>query len=223
MSQKAIITDLNRCVGCLGCTVACKVVNGVPVGQYWVRTLRVGPVPKVEGGQFPDVDMYFLPMQCQHCTNPKCVEVCPTGASKKMEDGTVQIDKEACIGCQACVPACPYGVRYLNDELNVVEKCTLCTQLTEKGELPACVAQCGARARFYGDLDEGIDSFEGPWRPEHAGTYDEQQAVRVKIRDAIEDFQDDEMFHLADEGNAPQNIYILRNHYGDRRDREWRS
>ena len=112
MSQKAIITDLNRCVGCLGCTVACKVVNGVPVGQYWVRTLRVGPVPKVEGGQFPDVDMYFLPMQCQHCANPKCVEVCPTGASKKMEDGTVQIDKEACIGCQACVPACPWTCQW---------------------------------------------------------------------------------------------------------------
>lgn len=223
MSQFAIITDLNRCTGCLSCTVACKVVNGVPTGNYWIRTMRVGPTPKYDGAQFPDVDMYFLPMQCQHCANPMCVEVCPTGASQKLEDGTVQIDKELCIGCEACVPACPYGVRYLNPELNVVEKCTLCTQLTDEGSLPACVAQCGGRARFYGDLDKGIDSFEGPWRPEVAGEYDEQQAVRVKIRDAVEEFQDDDMYHIVDSGNDPQNIYILRHHYGDRRDREWLS
>ena len=81
MTQKAIITDLNRCTGCLSCTVACKLINDVPVGNFWVRTLRVGPVPKAGGtGDFPDVDMYYLPVQCQHCANPECVEVCPTGA-----------------------------------------------------------------------------------------------------------------------------------------------
>ena len=222
MSQYAIITDLNRCTGCLACTVACKAQNGVPVGNFWIRTMRVGPTVKEDGsGQFPDVDMYFLPMQCQHCSSPECTTVCPTGASTKTADGTVQIDKELCIGCGACISACPYGVRYLNAELNVVEKCTLCSQLTEQGELPACVAQCGARARFFGDLDEGIDSFEGPWRPEQAGTYEEQQAVRVKIRDAVEEFQDDDLHQLPDSGNTPEMYYILRHHYGDRRDREW--
>ena len=116
MTQKAIITDLNRCTGCLSCTVACKLINDVPVGNFWVRTLRVGPVPKAGGtGDFPDVDMYYLPVQCQHCANPECVEVCPTGASVKLDDGTVQIDAEQCIGCQLCISACPYGVRYLND------------------------------------------------------------------------------------------------------------
>ena len=99
MTQKAIITDLNRCTGCLSCTVACKLINDVPVGNFWVRTLRVGPVPKAGGtGDFPDVDMYYLPVQCQHCANPECVEVCPTGASVKLDDGTVQIDAEQCIG-----------------------------------------------------------------------------------------------------------------------------
>ena len=89
MTQKAIITDLNRCTGCLSCTVACKLINDVPVGNFWVRTLRVGPVPKAGGtGDFPDVDMYYLPVQCQHCANPECVEVCPTGASVKLDDGT---------------------------------------------------------------------------------------------------------------------------------------
>ena len=185
--------------------------------------MRVGPVTKEEGGQFPDVDMYFLPMQCQHCATPECVTVCPTGASVKTENGTVQIDKELCIGCGACLSACPYGVRYINEDSNVAEKCTLCSQLVEQGELPACVSQCGARARFFGDLDEGIDSFEGPWRPEVAGTYEEQQAVRVKIRDAVQPFEDDDLHQLPDTGNAPSNYYILRQHYGDRRDREWRS
>ena len=78
--------------------------------------------------------MYYLPVQCQHCENPECVKVCPTGASHKLEDGTVQIDKSKCIGCQFCAMACPYGVRYLNEEERVVEKCTLCEQITAQGE-----------------------------------------------------------------------------------------
>ena len=106
--------------------------------------------------------MYFLTVQCQHCANPECVKVCPTGASHIAADGTVQIDKEKCIGCQFCAMSCPYGVRYLNEEQRVVEKCTLCEQRIAQGELPACVAQCGGRARFFGDLDEGLASFEGP-------------------------------------------------------------
>jgi Fe-S-cluster-containing dehydrogenase component len=226
MSQYAVITDLNRCTGCLACTAHCKAANGVPVGNFWIRAMRVGPTPKADGsGQYPDVDMYFLPMQCQHCENPECVNVCPTGASVKTDNGTVQIDADACIGCQACVSACPYGVRYLNEELNVVEKCTLCKELVDEGELPACVAQCGARARFFGDLDEGIDSFEGPWRPQVAGTYDEQHAVRQKIRDAVEPFEDGDLHRMTDEGNGPSHYYILRQSYGegDRRNREWLS
>ena len=162
MTQYAIVTDLNRCVGCLACAVACKVANNVPIGSFWNKVLRIGPNPSTEGSDFPNVDMYFLPIQCQHCENPACVAVCPTGASHKLEDGTVQVDKEKCIGCQFCAMSCPYGVRYLNEEERVVEKCTLCEQKIAQGELPQCVAQCGGRARFFGDLDEGLDSFEAP-------------------------------------------------------------
>ncbi|HIY84587.1 MAG TPA: 4Fe-4S dicluster domain-containing protein, partial [Candidatus Rubneribacter avistercoris] len=128
MTQYAIVTDLNRCTGCLACAVACKVVNGVPVGSYWNKVLRIGPNPKWEGAVNPDVELYFLPVGCQHCEEPECVRVCPTGASHKLEDGTVQIDKSKCIGCQFCAMACPYNVRYLNEEEGVVEKCTLCEQ-----------------------------------------------------------------------------------------------
>ena len=81
------------------------------------------------------------------------MKVCPTGASHKLADGTVQVDKEKCIGCQFCAMSCPYGVRYLNETERVVEKCTLCEQKIAQGELPQCVAQCGGRARFFGDLE----------------------------------------------------------------------
>lgn len=82
MTTYAIITDLNRCTGCLACTVACKAINGVPVGNFWIKTLRIGPHPTDDGsGDFPDVEMYFLPVQCQHCYEPECVKVCPTEAS----------------------------------------------------------------------------------------------------------------------------------------------
>lgn len=224
MTQYAIITDLNRCVGCLACTVACKAVNGVDVGSFWIKTLRIGPNLKEDGsGQYPDVEMYFLPIQCQHCENAECVKVCPTGASQKMEDGTVQIDKSKCIGCQFCVMACPYGVRSLNEEERVVEKCTLCEQRTAQGELPQCVSQCGGRARFFGDIEKGIDSFEAPAHPDSMGCqYDEMQATRTTLKEYAEPYTEDEIHHLSDVGNGPQLMYLLRNSYGDRRDRKWR-
>lgn len=199
MSRMAIVTDIDRCTGCLACTVACKVVHPMPIGKVWCRPLRVGPYP-IEGGSgnWPDVDMYFLNVTCQHCENPQCVEVCPTGASVKLDDGTVQIHADQCIGCQLCIQACPYEVRYLNDETNVVEKCTLCHDEIESGEfeLPRCVSQCCGMSRWYGDLDEGIESFKGP-RGATLGEY-------------LQDFDDSQIYSLPDSGNGPTSLYILR-------------
>ena len=212
MTQLAICTDLDRCVGCLACSVSCKVVNGVPIGNFWNKTLRVGPTPKEGGsGQFPDVETYFLNVQCQHCENPQCVSVCPTEASHKLPDGTIQIDKSKCIGCQFCVMSCPYGVRYLNEEEGVVEKCTLCQQRTAQGELPQCVAQCGARARFFGDLDQGVENFEAPAHPDTPGCqYDEMTKTRVKLKDYVEAYTESDIHHLKDAGNKPKLMYLLR-------------
>ena len=83
MTQYAIATDLNRCVGCLACMVSCKVVNNVPIGNYWSKVLRVGPSKVGNSSSYHDVEMYYLPVGCQHCKDPECVKVCPTGASMK--------------------------------------------------------------------------------------------------------------------------------------------
>ena len=214
MTQYAILTDLNRCVGCLGCSVACKVVNGVEIGSFWNKVLRIGPFPDSEGAQFPDVYTYFLPVTCQHCENPACAKVCPTGASQKLADGTVQIDKEKCIGCQFCAMACPYGVRYLNETERVVEKCTLCEQKIAQGELPQCVAQCGARARYFGDLEQGIDSFVGAGKvsiAEDAG-YDAVLSEFCTYGEIAKPYTDSDVHHLPNVGNDPSFLYILRNH-----------
>ena len=194
---KAIITDVNRCVGCLACSVACKAVNSVPIGNYWNKVVRVGPNPIPGGsGQYPDVYMYFLPISCQHCENPECVHVCPTEASHIAADGTVQIDKSKCIGCQFCAMACPYGVRYLNEDEGVVEKCTLCEQKIAQGELPQCVSQCCGMARWFGDAEGDVREFRGP-RGETAGEF-------------LEEFSDEQVHKLPDVGNKPSFAYILR-------------
>ena len=197
MTQYAIVTDLNRCVGCLACAVACKVANNVPIGSFWNKVLRIGPNPSTEGSDFPNVDMYFLPIQCQHCENPACAAVCPTGASHKLEDGTVQVDKEKCIGCQFCAMSCPYGVRYLNEEERVVEKCTLCEQKTAQGELPMCVDTCVGLARWFGDMESGdYAQFSGP--------------LGKKMGEVVDEFSEEDVHTLPNVGNNPSFRYILR-------------
>jgi Fe-S-cluster-containing dehydrogenase component len=215
--QNVIVTDLNRCVGCLSCSVACKSANGVSVGSFWNKVLRIGPNPKTDGAQCPDVEMYFLPMGCQHCETPECVAVCPTEASHKLEDGTVQIDKSKCIGCQFCMMACPYSVRYLNENEGVVEKCTLCEQKIAQGALPQCVDQCSGRARFFGDIDKGIENLEAPGEPSSFGSdtsYDAMITTRVKLGEHVRPFTEGDIYHLPDVGNKPAFSFILR-------DRKW--
>ena len=198
MAHYAIATDLNRCVACMACNAACKMVNNVPIGSFWNKVLRIGPSEGLEGGDKPGRDFYYLPVQCQHCKDPECVKVCPTEASHVLPDGTVQIDKAKCIGCQFCAMACPYGVRYLNEEERVVEKCTLCEQQIAQGELPQCVKNCVGMAKWFGDADGDIRDFRGV-RGETIGSF-------------CEEFSDADVHHLPDVGNKPSFLYILRDH-----------
>jgi Fe-S-cluster-containing dehydrogenase component len=178
-----LVVDLDRCSGCHSCEVACKMENGIGLGVYWNKVLTVGPA-----GTFPDLEMYWLPVQCQQCEDAACVSACPTGASyRDPKTNVVLINKEKCLGCKYCVMACPYGVRWFNEDEKVVEKCTLCPQLTSAGEVPACVHNCSTAARIFGDLDD----------PES------------DVSKAIAAAGEENVHSLPDAGNHPATRYIL--------------
>jgi len=174
-----MIIDLNKCVGCHACSIACRAEWEVPIGKdaddrlqrrNWVE--RIGPTQTPKGLAYT-----YYPGLCNHCDEPPCVSECPadpvkrtftdkkTGATKTMEvaatwkdpfDGTVQIDKDRCIGCGACAEACPYSARYVNETSGEpkADKCTFCVERVALGEEPACVQTCLAGARIFGDLSD---------------------------------------------------------------------
>jgi len=107
--RMAMVIDQGKCMGCNACTVACKQAHSTPPGVFWNR------VYTQEVGEYPHARLVFQPTLCMHCENAPCVRACPTGASHKLEDGTVVVDQEKCIGCRACMIACPYEARYFND------------------------------------------------------------------------------------------------------------
>lgn len=174
MTRYGMVIDLTHCIGCHACAVACKMANNTPKDVRYNNVLTVGGEGlDTAAGEFPQATMSFLPFQCQHCMNPACLEVCPTGATQKREDGIVWVDSELCIGCESCIKACPYeGVRTLISEpsyyldvmvgevdapahkAGTVEKCTFCSNLIDRGEVPACMQLCPGRARYWGDLDD---------------------------------------------------------------------
>jgi Fe-S-cluster-containing dehydrogenase component len=106
MTRWGMVLDLARCIGCNACTVACKIENGTPPDHYWAR------VYTEETGTFPDVQTTYVPALCNHCADAPCVTVCPTGASHQREDGIVLVNQDTCIGCRACMAACPYAARF---------------------------------------------------------------------------------------------------------------
>jgi tetrathionate reductase subunit B len=145
----AMVTDIRKCVGCQACTAACNVEWDVPAGH--ART-QVRPTPV--SGTFPDLAASVYVAQCNHCDRPPCVEPCPSGATFQGANGTVQIDKDLCIGCGFCVDACPYEARYINPQTNKVDKCDFCASRIARGVEPACVATCTAHAKYFGDLED---------------------------------------------------------------------
>lgn len=169
-----MLIDLNRCVGCANCAVSCKNANNLSEGVWWHRVITEGGAhPDTPAGTYPALAMRFVPQGCQHCGNAPCVAMCPTGATFKRDDGIVALDTEKCIGCQACMGACPYGARtfcegeptpYFDFALgdadalvhlpDTVEKCTFCANRLERGSEPACMELCPTRARLWGDLDD---------------------------------------------------------------------
>ena len=141
------VIDHNRCIGCHACTVACKEEHSVPVGVFrtWVKY--------IEKGEFPNVSRHFGVMRCNHCEAAPCVEICPTVALFRRDDGIVDFDSSRCIGCKSCMQACPYDALYLDPESHTAAKCNFCAHRIELNLEPACVVVCPTRAIIAGDLD----------------------------------------------------------------------
>ncbi len=149
MAQLALLIDHELCFDCKACEVACKQENTLPVGPKWINVDMVGPRRVGE-----DIRVDFIPTTCHHCGKPPCADVCPTEAIKKREDGIVIIDPDLCIGCMACLPACPFAVIQFNSDNNTAEKCNLCLSRIQRGLKPACAHHCEAGAILFGDINK---------------------------------------------------------------------
>ncbi|GKX54253.1 thiosulfate reductase electron transport protein PhsB [Leminorella grimontii] len=145
-----MLHDEKRCIGCQACTVACKTMNDIPEGYSRLQVQIRGPEEGAGAMHFQ-----FFRVSCQHCEDAPCISVCPTGASWRDENGVVRVDAKKCLGCDYCVAACPYHVRYLNPQTHVADKCNFCadTRLAQ-GLEPACVSVCPTDALRFGRADE---------------------------------------------------------------------
>lgn len=142
------VIDTRSCIGCHACSTACKSENEVPLGVHrtWVKY--------TETGRYPDVRRNFQVTRCNHCANPPCVRICPVAAMVQRPDGIVDFDGDACIGCKACLQACPYDAIYMDPGSDTAAKCNFCAHRVEQNLEPACVVVCPTHAILAGDLDD---------------------------------------------------------------------
>lgn len=140
--------DNRSCIGCHACSTACKSENEVPlsVNRTWVKY--------VEAGAYPDTRRHFQVTRCNHCENPPCVRICPTQAMYQRADGIVEFDSSLCIGCKACMQACPYDAIYVDPNSNTAAKCHFCAHRVDLGMEPACVVVCPTHSIIAGDMDD---------------------------------------------------------------------
>lgn len=142
--QLGFLLNQKYCIGCQACQTACQVKNNSDIGI----SLRVADSFEVKP------EGVYITTSCHHCEKPACVDVCPVSAITKHEDGIVITDLELCIGCQACISACPYDAPKYNEKTNKSEKCDFCYERLEDGEQPACVETCPVKVLQFGDISE---------------------------------------------------------------------
>ena len=148
----AKVIDHTRCIGCHACTTACKSENLVPLSV--TRTY----VKHVDVGVFPQARRAHQVTRCNQCSHAPCVVACPTAAMFKRADGIVDFDKSICIGCKACMAACPYDAIFINPEDHSAEKCNFCAHRIDMGLEPACVVVCPTQSILIGDMNDS-DSY----------------------------------------------------------------
>ncbi len=164
--------DPATCIGCASCQMACKDRHHLPVGAFF---RRAGMREYFAGGEMRRVP---FSLSCNHCQNPACAAVCPTGAMKKEEDGAVLHDDSICIGCGRCVWACPYGEISLSQKTGLAQKCDTCIDLRQQGMTPACVAACPTESLRFALLpDDAGAELRRPFLPDPAVT---RPATRLK-------------------------------------------
>jgi len=142
------VIDQDKCIGCHACTVACKSENEVPLSV--TRTY----VKAVDVGAFPQARRALQVTRCNQCDDAPCVAACPTAAMFRRADGIVDFNKSACIGCKACMAACPYDAIFINPQDHSAEKCNFCAHRIDMGLEPACVVVCPVEAIIVGDLND---------------------------------------------------------------------
>ena len=175
MPTYGFVIDQRRCIGCHACTVACKSENQVPVGVFrtWVKS--------VEKGTYPNTRRHFLVQRCNHCANSPCTTICPTSALYRRPDGIVDFDNRRCIGCKACMQACPYDAIYIDPATNTAAKCHYCAHRVEVGLEPACVLVCPTQAIISGDLDDPTSRIARTLGRENVAVRRPEQGTKPKL------------------------------------------
>ncbi|MCH2516366.1 MAG: 4Fe-4S dicluster domain-containing protein, partial [Dehalococcoidia bacterium] len=148
MVNYGFVIDNRSCIGCHACTVACKSEHDVPIGVNRTH------VKYIEKGTFPNSSREFSVHRCNHCEDAPCVTICPTTALFTRPDGIVDFDDARCIGCKACMQACPYDALYIDPNQGTAAKCNYCVHRLENSYEPACVIVCPTEAIISGDLDD---------------------------------------------------------------------
>jgi Fe-S-cluster-containing dehydrogenase component len=170
-----MVVDVDKCIGCGRCVVACKTENDVPyevpLSRTWIEGYSVETgipfketkvqkvVMNTSENPFLNTEweydkVFYVPKLCNHCSNAPCVHVCPVYARFYTKEGVVLVDKETCIGCKYCITACPYGATFMHPEQHVTDKCTFCYHRITRGLKPACVLACPTNARVFGDAND---------------------------------------------------------------------
>ncbi|EAB8791385.1 dimethylsulfoxide reductase subunit B, partial [Salmonella enterica subsp. enterica] len=155
-TQYGFYIDSSRCTGCKTCELACKDFKNLSPEVNFRRIYEYagGDWTEQDGVYQQNVFAYYLSISCNHCDDPACAKVCPSGAMHKREDGFVVVNEEVCIGCRYCHMACPYGAPQFDEVKGHMTKCDGCYERVAEGKKPICVESCPLRALDMGPIEE---------------------------------------------------------------------